>query len=471
MKLALVVPGTLYQQETPTRRSIKLSGVCAPLNLAALASYVRCKRPDVSVKIIDGALDIDVSKELFKFQPDIVGVTACTPQAPNAYALGDMLRKNRPDIYTVIGGVHASALPDEALEHFDCVVVGEGELALINIMECFEQDKPVTGIVYGEPLKNLDDEPMPAYDLLDMNEYLKNSTVPGLKDPVLLMVTSRGCLFACPFCYNSNRKYPPRWFSAARVVDELEYLMNHYRIGSFFFSDDEFLINKKRLAEIDRILQERNIKISFGCQARANSISMETLFLAKHMGCNLIIPGFESMSPRILKYLKCGTTTVEGNERALSLAEKVGIPIGGNFIFGTPTETLEEMKVTFNWMLKHGSLKFANFMTLIPFPGTAVYKLCRRKGLLPEVVDYKRFTMTNRIKSTYIIDKAVTLEEYDRFLIHAQRIAWVLFRIRCGAQFKQLLNDLHFWYVLFYHPTKTVKMLQCMAAHQPITCG
>lgn len=468
MKLALVVPGTLKRTETPTRRSIKLSATSAPLNLAALASYVRLKRPDVTLKIIDGALGVDVVKELSRFQPDIVGVTACTPQAPNAYALGDLLHRKR--VYAVMGGVHASALPEEALLHFDCVVVGEGELALINILDCFRLGKPVTGIVVGTPLKNLDDEPMPAYDLLDVNEYLRNSIVPGLKDPVMLMVTSRGCIWSCVFCHNSNRKSPPRWFSAERVVDELEYLLAHYRIGSFFFSDDEFLINTKRLMEIGRILQERNMQISWGCQARANTMTLERLQYAKRMGCNLVLPGFESMTPRILKYLKCGTTTVESNERALRAAEKVGVPVGGNFIFGTPTETLEEMRVTFDWMLKHDGLKFANFMTLIPFPGTAVYKLCRRKGLLPPVVDYSRFTMTNRIRSTYVIDTALSLREYDRFLIHSQRVAWVLFRIRLGARFRELLRDLHFWYVLVYHPTKTLKMLQCMASHRPITC-
>jgi anaerobic magnesium-protoporphyrin IX monomethyl ester cyclase len=470
MKVALVVPSTLKQQETATRRSLKLTGTCAPLNLAALASYIRLKKPYVSLKIIDGVLDVDVDKELFKFQPDIVGVTACTPQAPNAYLLGDMLHENRPDILTVMGGVHASALPNEAIAHFDCVVVGEGELAFTKILDDFEHGKRTLGIVYGESLTDLDDVPMPAYDLLEMSNYLENSSVPMLKDPVLLLTTTRGCPYSCPFCHNSNRKYPPRWVSAERVVEELEYLKTHYNPASFWFSDDEFLINMKRLREIGRLMKERNLKLDWGCQARANTMTLETLRLAKSMGCKVVIPGFESMCPRILRYLKCGTTTVEANEHALEVAGEVGITVGGNFIFGTPTETIGEMKETFNWVLRSGSLKFANFNTLIPFPETAVYKLCRKRGWLPEVVDYTRFVMTNRIRSTYIVDKAVSLKEFDRFLIHAQRIAWILFRMRLGISFKKLLSDLHFWYVLFYHPCKMLKMLQCKVANQPIIC-
>jgi len=460
MKVALVVPETL-----------RLTDTCAPLNLACLASYLRLKKPYVTVKIIDGVLlGINVMQELSRFQPDIVGVTATTPQAPSAYSIGDMLKKNRPDIYTVMGGVHASALPSEAALHFDCVVVGEGEQALVNIIDSFEQGKRLHGIIIGEPVANLDDVPMPAYDLIRMDEYLKHGQVPGLKLPVLLMVTSRGCLFACPFCYNSNRKYPPRWFSAARVVDELEYLLNHYKIGSFFFSDDEFLINKKRLAEIGRLLEKRDIKIVWGCQARVNTMNPDTLLLAKKMGCAVIIPGFESMAPRILKYLKRGTTTVEANERALMLAEKAGIMMGGCFIFGTPTETMDEMKVTFNWLLKHGSLKFVNLNSLVPFPGTAVYKFCQRNGLLPKVVDYERFVQTNHIKETYVIDNAVDLRVYSRFMLHAQRITWILSLLRCGRSFRSLINDLHLWYILVYHPIKLFKMLQCRLKYEPIIC-
>jgi anaerobic magnesium-protoporphyrin IX monomethyl ester cyclase len=470
LRVALVVPSTFKQEETPTRRSLKLTGICAPLNLAALASYIRMKKPYVVLKIIDGVLGIDVTDELFKFQPNIIGVTACTPQAPNAYALGDMLQKNRPDILTVMGGVHASALPNEAIEHFNCVVVGEGELAFTKIIDDFEHGKRTVGIIFGEPLTNLDDTPMPAYDLLDMGKYLENSSVPTLKAPILLLVTTRGCLYDCPFCHNSNRKYPPRWFSAERVVEELEYLLVHYKPKSFWFTDDEFLILQERLKEIGKLMKERNLKIEWGCQARVNTMTLETLQLAKSMGCKLIMPGFESMAPRILKYLKCGTTTVEANEHALKVAKEVGITVGGNFIFGTPTETIGEMNETFAWIQRSGSLKFANFNTLIPFPETSVDKLCRRRGWLPKVVDYTRFVMTNRVTSTYIVDKAVSLKEFNRFLIHAQRVAWVLFRLRLGTRFRQLLNDLHFWYVLFYHPCKMLKMLQCKVAHQPIIC-
>jgi anaerobic magnesium-protoporphyrin IX monomethyl ester cyclase len=466
MKVALIVPESGARQP-----GLKLNDTCAPLNLGHLASYLRLKKPYVTVKIIDGVAGMNVTQELFKFQPDIVGVTATTPQVPNAYSVGDMLKKNRPDIYTVIGGVHASALPSEAAGHFDCVVVGEGEQALVNIADSFEQGKRLHGIIIGEPVACLDDLPMPAYDLIRLDEYLKHGpTFPGLKFPVLSMITSRGCPFACPFCYNSNRSYPPRWFSAGRVVDELEYLLNHYRISSFFFSDDEFLVNKKRLAEIGRLLDERSIRIVWGCQARVNSISMDVLLVAKRMGCVVISPGFESMVPRILKYLKCGTTTVEANERALWLAEKAGVLMGGNFVFGTPTETLEEMKVTFSWCMKQGSMKWINLNSLVPFPGTAVYKSCRRNGLLPERLDYERFVITNHVKQTYVVDSAVDMRVYNRFLVHAQRITWVLSFLRCGNSFRSLLGDLHLWYLWVFHPVKLLRMLRCRLKHEPIVC-
>lgn len=458
LKVALVVP--------KSRVKIDFS---IPLNLAGLASFLLSKKSHVTIRIIDGLAGDNVFEMLKCFQPNIVGVSATTPEAPAAYIVGDWLRAS--GVYCVIGGAHASALPKEALQHFDCVVVGEGETALVRIVDAFEVGKPIRGIIAGEPFMILDDLPMPAYHLVKISEYLTHGpSFAALKKPSFTLLMSRGCPFRCPFCYNSTRKSPPRYFSAKRIIDEIQFLLAHYKISSFLFVDDDFLINKKVLLELGRLMKERNVKIVWGCQARASTLTKDVLLLAKRMGCVFVLPGFENMSPRILNYLKCGTTTPEMNERAVRVAKEAGMPLGCNFVFGTPTETIEEMEASFDWYLKNGSFLWATVASIVPFPGTTLYAACRKKGLLPEHLDYERFKLTNRTKEVYVIDKAVDPRVYRRFMFHTVRIAWVLRRLRCGDTFRSLLNDLHFWYLTVYHPIKTLKMLECRLKHEPVIC-
>ena len=456
LKVAFVVPES----------NLKLNDACAPLNLGYLASYLRKYYPSVDVKIFDGVAGQNVKEKIMFFHPDVIGLTATTPQAPFAYELANWIRRvfmKKPLL--VMGGVHASALPEEAVKHVDCVVVGEGERAIVEIVERFWFNIKIPKIIYGDYVENLDDIPSPAFDLMDMKAYLKQGPpFPNLKHPILSMVTSRGCPFTCPFCRNSGRKEPVRYFSAQRVVDEIQFFIREYGVKSVFFNDDEFLVNKKRLHELTYLFDfyRFNKKIVWGCQARVKSIDAETLRLIKKMGCVVISPGFESASPRILNYLKCGTTTVRDNEQALKLAKQEGIIIGGSFIFGTPSETLAEMKQTFKWFEDNNDLKFIGINTLIPYPGTEVWNLCMTKGLLPKKIDYTKLVPTGTPKETYIVNKTVPEKTFNNFVVHIQRIAWILTQTRLKPSIKAFLNLAQyktFWWMWLFHPLKILKII------------
>lgn len=103
MRVALAVPNS----------HLKFNDVCAPMNLGYLASYLRSKVSGVEIKIFDGGLGVDVFGEIQKFNPDVIGVTATTPQAPSAYQLLDKIKLWNSKVTTVIGGVHATALPED----------------------------------------------------------------------------------------------------------------------------------------------------------------------------------------------------------------------------------------------------------------------------------------------------------------------------------------------------------------------
>lgn len=452
MKIALVVPNS----------DLKLNNACVPMNLAFLANYLRAKMPSVDVKIFDGVTSEHVDHQLFFYQPNIVGITFTTPQAPYAYHLADTLKHNRPDIFIIMGGVHASAIPKEASEHCDCVVIGEGEKALVDIIHKRKLDVAVPKIIEADYIRNLDEIPIPAYDLVNVKEYLKHGPpFPGLKHPIMSLVTSRGCPHRCPFCRNSWRQEPVRYFSAKRVLDEILLCHNHYGVCDFFFNDDEFIINKKRLRELAQLFEKYGIThwIRWGCQARVNTLDLETLKLAKRMGCVVVSPGFESGTQRILNYLKCGTTTIEANERALTLAKQANIIIGGSFIFGSPTETLEEMKQTFAWFENHKDMKFIGINTIIPFPGTDVWHYALSHNLLPEKVNYKRLVPTSVPSKTYIINRTVPAKTFNRFVTDIQHIAWVLTQVRLGRGFWRLARFKTWWWMWLRYPIKMLRLI------------
>ncbi len=459
VKVALVIPES----------NILLSDACAPFNLGYLASYLWKNVPNTVVRIFDGVVHKNIRSKIIDWQPDIVGITATTPQAPFAYELAESLRRTLQSVI-VIGGIHATVMPEEALSHCDCVVKGEGELALVDIVQKYKNHamKAVleNPIIDGKYIENLDEIPSPAFGLIDMREYLKHGPAfSGLENPIMNMLTSRGCPFRCPFCHNSFRRYKPRYFSAQRIVDEIVFFIAEYGIKSVWFSDDEFFANKERLREL-AVLFERygvNKQIVWGCQARAKSINPEILQLAKSMGCVVISIGFESASPRVLDFLKCGTTTVEDNERALRLAKEAGVTMGGSFIFGIPGETSDEMNQTFKWIEDNWDLKFMGVNTIIPYPKTKIWDICKEKGLLPENVDYARLVPTVTPKDTYIVNDMVDPEEYSAFIIDIHRRASILTQTRLNPSLKHFLKNAkmkRWWWLWLKHPYFMAKVLK-----------
>ena len=175
-------------------------------------------------------------------------------------------------------------------------MIGEGEKAFSGIVKARINGEVVAAIVQGEPVENLDDLPSPAFDLLDMDFYLRvGAKFPKLPSPSISMVTSRNCPYRCRFCYNSSRTSQVKYFSAQRIVDELLFVRETYGINAVLFSDDEFLINTKRLMELAVLFKKHEIDkwLIWGCLAWARTILVPILKLAKSMNCILISVGFE----------------------------------------------------------------------------------------------------------------------------------------------------------------------------------
>lgn len=382
-KLALISPG--YNNTWASTHP--------PINLGYIAANL--EKNGVEVRIIDELAGQDIRHELKTFAPDVVGITSTTPLAPDAYRAAKVVR-DEFGIFTVMGGKHAMILPDEVLRHADMVVLGEGERAMLDIMNGVREKR------YKVPFcKDLDELPAPAWHLMDMEFYLTardRFPMSHLRcfpkgSRLAAFITTRGCPFTCVFCYNSWRDTPLRSHSPERVISDLKHLVERYRVDAVFFMDDDIFVPKRRFKALCQMMIDEglNKKMIWGCQSTSNHITPETLSLAKKAGCIQVGFGFESGSQRILDYLKKGRTTVGENAKAVELCKEAGMRSYATFMIGNPTETLEDIQATVDFIKKTPPDGLGVHVTT-PFPGTELWNWCKERGLVPEDPDWSIFT-------------------------------------------------------------------------------
>jgi len=393
-----------------------------PLGLGYLASVLR--KEGFKVKIIDDAVEkFGLNKFLNKVKNAfIIGITSTTPTFNAALKYAQKIKSRFPEVFVVLGGVHVTFMPYDALKHefVDAVCIGEGEYTLKEIAERIERGETLEGIkglIYKEggkiidngkrePIQDLDSLPFPAYDLMPLDKY----TVLGRKLEHFPIISSRGCPFGCRYCSSSlfmGRKFRAR--SAKNVVDEVEWLVNEFKAQYVAFSDDTFTLNRKRVEEICREIINRGIEVEWSCSSRVDTINRSLLEKMKRAGCSAIYYGVESASPAILRYYR-KKINLDKVKRAVKLTKDLGIITICSFIIGSPYETKEDMKATLKFALKLDP-DYAQFSILTPYPGTEIYEEAKEKGLLLST-NFDDYTAGKPVLRNLYMSK----EEISRFL-------------------------------------------------------
>lgn len=358
-----------------------------PIGLMYLGTYLQEQGHEV--KIMDRSMGHIPYGFIHSFRPEVVGLGGLTNDIEETYTYSDMFRNFR--IYTVIGGHHATAMPQEAIKHSDCVITGDGELEFANAV----LERP-NGIIKSNPLENLDIVKVPNYDLVEADRYfcgryrwyIASHSWVLYGDRVATVMTSRGCPYRCTFCYNSIRKTNIRYRNLDNVYSELELLKNKYKIDAINFLDDVFLLDKKRLSKIGSMLKE--LKLYWGCQGRANLVNDDLVEMVKGYGCAYLSFGFESMNDRILQLLKKGTT-VEQNINAIETCRRHKMPFGGSWMVGNPTETMEETLNTIKYVVQCTDLSALGIMITVPYPATEMWDWAIQNNMIPHVVNWRDF--------------------------------------------------------------------------------
>ena len=401
-KIALINPGIKGKKSTHE-----------PINLGYIASYLELHNK--KVKIFDEFAKQNVKKEIIKFSPDIIGITGTTMVINRAYQIADWCREQ--GFRTVIGGVHASVLPNEALQHCDIVVKGEGEKAMLDIAN----NNIEKGIASNPYIKNLDEIPIPARHLMNMDYYTHakdNSPYSHLfyvpyHTKIAAVMTSRGCPFRCTFCHNTWKEMPVRFHSLERIIEEIKLLIDNYGIEALWFFDDDIFSSKANLKKICEKMISEELNLIWGTSARVDTINYDIAKLAKQAGCKELMFGFESGSQRILDVLN-KKTTVEQNKKAIELCNKLGIMACGTFMIGNPTETLEDIKLTQQFIKENNKyLHDIGVLSTTPYPGTELWKWCEEHNLIPKNIDWSKLR-TNEV--SILANENITIKKAEKLV-------------------------------------------------------
>lgn len=276
--------------------------------------------------------------------------------------------KNKNAIF-IAGGHHATALPNKVSNDFDYVIVGEGELAMLNLYnQIVSGTYPPNKIIIGQYVDDLDKIGWIDYSMVKIELYTR--TVNGHKS--ISILTSRGCPYNCNFCnsFLMKRYKSVRFRTAEDVAKEIIFLSKKYNVFDFRIQDDIFSINKKRLEKLASILEPYSF--TFRCFARIDNMDDETLKYFKKMGVFHLSFGVESGSNKMLKLMNKGISS-EQIVNSIALAKKYGMKCRVYLIAGYPGETEETIDETIK-IIREVKPDDVSVYPLIPYPGTLLYE-------------------------------------------------------------------------------------------------
>jgi radical SAM superfamily enzyme YgiQ (UPF0313 family) len=292
-------------------------------------------------------------------EADLVGISAFTSNINRAYEKAAVYRRRKTKV--IIGGIHASMLPEEVLEYADAVVVGEAEGIWGKVIDDFENNC-LANKYFGPQLDLSKNTIKPRRDLMDQRYFFHS------------IQTSRGCPFDCNFC--SVSKYLGKNFRqrpARDVLDELQDITSDY----VFFLDDNLIghsaESRKRAAEIFKAMLEGNLYKRWWMQTSIDSADDEgVLKLAAEAGCMFAFIGFETISDSNLKKMKKGINLkigVENYRKVIDKFHKYGIGVIGAFVIGNNHESPAYYRELASFLV-HSGIDVVQLAILTPLPGT-----------------------------------------------------------------------------------------------------
>lgn len=333
--------------------------------------------------------------------PDLVGITVNVDTSARAYAIAARYRER--GVPVVVGGIHVSANPDEALAHADAVCIGEAENQWARILSDAAAGRLQRQYRCAEPA-DLTQVPLPRRDLIDQSRYLYTNIV----------CASRGCPFACEFCYNScdyvHHRYRTR--PIAHVIEEI------HRLGTkqVLFIDDNFIGNVNWTREFLRAIRPLGLKWHAAVSTNVG-LHPDLLDEMQATGCQSLFIGFESINQASVAGASKYQNHVDTYEELIGAIHARGIMVNASLVFGFDHDTPDVFPDTLDWLVRN-RVETMTAHILTPYPGTKLYQRLKREGRIVDE-DWRHYNTAHVVYTP----RHMTREElyagylwmYDRF--------------------------------------------------------
>ena len=401
-----------------------------PLGLAYIAACLEAL--SIPVRILDCVLDGyntelklddgtrayglrggELLARIADYRPDLIGISCLFSTLHSI--VNDVLHDVKgafPSVPLVLGGHHPTVLPEPFLHDSmaDFVIAGEGEVALVRLIEHLQGDRPIERVdnlvwrgedaILRNPrtfIRNLDDLPLPARHLLDLEGYIRIGLMHGeskLNSRATTLITSRGCPGECIFCSihpvwgRSFRSHSPGY-----VLDELRHLADDCGIDHFLFEDDNLTLDRERATRILSAMTEDDRRFTWATPngVAVSTLNGELLRLMKSSGCHRLTLAVESGDSHTLNRIVRKRLGLDRVLQVVDWCNGFDIPTTAFFVVGLPGETRRSLRRSLDFAVKLdvGSL---NIMIATPYPGTPLYRQCVEKGYL--VSDFRWENLT-----------------------------------------------------------------------------
>ena len=314
---------------------------------------------------------------------DLVAISSYSAQIDEAYELARRYKNKGTPV--VMGGPHVTALPDEALQFCDTVVIGEGEPVWLDVLR--DAENSVLGSRYGSRQSDYDlsDAPVPAFELLDISRYNR-----------LTVQTSRGCPHQCEFCAASvilTNKYKQK--PAAKVVQEIDRILGIWKDPFIEFADDNSFVNRAYWKDLLVRLEGKGLRW-FTETDLSVAEDKELLDLMKKAGCAQVLIGLESPVENGLHGLETRSDwklkRFPQYKNAIRAIQSWGITVNGCFVIGLDGHTPDIFDQVFAFV-KDTELYEVQVTILTPFPGTPLYSRFQKEDRLLEPENWKKCTL------------------------------------------------------------------------------
>jgi radical SAM superfamily enzyme YgiQ (UPF0313 family) len=378
----------LFVNPLLTSGFFSMPGKEIPLSLCLLAAQTR--RHGYRVAIHDAHLDgwdpARFARIVTDARPRVIGLTSYTVNVERAAEMAAVAKAVMPEALTVLGGFHASVLPERTLAEFaafDAVVVGEGERTILSVLDPggLDPDHVAPGLVVRRDggaargaravlVEDLDDLPFADRGLLPLRRYVPS---PGnyVRLPTSLAFLSRGCPYRCRFCSNRVFGHRVRYRSTGNLLAEIEREGRDRGLRDFRFADEGMTIDRERLLDFCDEVRRRRLRFHWSCYSRVDRVDAEALGSMKRAGCYQVMFGVESGNAETLE--RTVKAIDRGKSRAAILeARRAGIEVKASFVIGFPWETPDAVRETIRFA-RGLRPDFVYFNVFKPFPGSALF--------------------------------------------------------------------------------------------------